>query len=131
MLETAAAQAGQRGDAATAMAAFERAARLTANEAARGAYLIHAAEMAFSLAADEGALRLLRQAEGLDLTATDRDNSLVLSVRDDGVGGVDPSRGSGIVGLTDRVEALGGSLRVASRPGKGTRITAELPLQLK
>jgi len=42
MLETAAAQAGQRGDAATAMAAFERAARLTANEAARGAYLIRA-----------------------------------------------------------------------------------------
>ena len=87
--------------------------------------------MAFSLAADEGALRLLRQAEELDLTATDRDNSLVLSVRDDGVGGVDPSRGSGIVGLTDRVEALGGSLRVDSRPGNGTRITAELPLQLK
>ena len=72
MLETAAVQAGQRGDAATAMAAFERAARLTANEAVRGAYLIRAAEMAFSLATDEGALRLLRQAEGLDLTATDR-----------------------------------------------------------
>ncbi|HET8863346.1 MAG TPA: AAA family ATPase, partial [Solirubrobacterales bacterium] len=72
MLETAAVQAGQRGDAATAMAAFERAARLTASEAAQGAYLIRAAEMAFSLSALDGALRLLRQAAPLNLKATDR-----------------------------------------------------------
>jgi DNA-binding CsgD family transcriptional regulator len=72
MLETAAVQAGQRGDAATAMAAFERAARLTASEAAQGAYLIRAAEMAFSVSAHDGALRLLRQAEPLNLDATDR-----------------------------------------------------------
>jgi signal transduction histidine kinase len=70
-------------------------------------------------------------ASRIDVSLERRDGSLVLSVRDDGVGGVDPSRGSGIVGLTDRVEALGGSLGVDSRPGKGTRITAELPLQLK
>ena len=42
----------------------------------------------------------------------------------------DHACGSGIVGLTDRVEALGGSIRVDSRPGKGTKITAELPLEL-
>jgi signal transduction histidine kinase len=53
----------------------------------------------------------------------------LLSVRDDGVGGADPARGSGLVGLTDRVEALGGSIRVSSRPGKGTEITAELPVE--
>ena len=70
-------------------------------------------------------------ASRIDVSLERRDGSLVLSVRDDGVGGVDPSRGSGIVGLTDRVEALGGSLGVDSQPGKGTRITAELPLQLK
>ena len=55
----------------------------------------------------------------------------MLSVRDDGVGGADATRGSGLVGLTDRVEALGGSIRVSSRPGQGTQITAELPLELE
>jgi signal transduction histidine kinase len=58
------------------------------------------------------------------------DGSLVLSIRDDGVGGADAARGSGLVGLTDRVEALGGSIRVDSRCGEGTQITAELPLEL-
>jgi signal transduction histidine kinase len=62
--------------------------------------------------------------------ATDHDR-LVLSIRDDGVGGADAARGSGLVGLADRVEALGGSIQVHSRPGDGTDITAELPLQLE
>ena len=52
-----------------------------------------------------------------------------LTVRDDGAGGADPARGSGLVGLTDRVEALGGSIRIRSRLGEGTHITAELPLE--
>jgi signal transduction histidine kinase len=68
------------------------------------------------------------QASRIDVSLGQRDGSLVLSIRDDGVGGADPSRGSGLVGLTDRVEALGGSIRVASRPGEGTQIRAELPL---
>jgi len=42
-----------------------------------------------------------------------------------------PTRGSGLVGLTDRVEALDGSIRVDNRSGKGTQITAELPLELE
>jgi signal transduction histidine kinase len=71
------------------------------------------------------------QASRIDLTLGESDSSLVLSVRDDGVGGADASRGSGLVGLTDRVEALGGSIRVSSRPGEGTQITAELPLELE
>jgi signal transduction histidine kinase len=70
------------------------------------------------------------EASRIDVSVQRRDGNLVLSVRDDGVGGVDPACGSGIVGLTDRVEALGGSIRVDSRPGKGTKITAELPLEL-
>ena len=62
----------------------------------------------------------------------DTDDGLVrLDIRDDGVGGADPARGSGLVGLTDRVEALGGSIRVRSQPGDGTHITAELPLKLE
>jgi signal transduction histidine kinase len=53
--------------------------------------------------------------------------SVGIEVTDDGVGGADPSRGSGLRGLADRVEALDGSLRVFSPPGAGTVITAELP----
>jgi signal transduction histidine kinase len=48
-------------------------------------------------------------------------------VRDDGGGGADPARGSGLVGLQDRVEAIGGTLSVRSRPGEGTTPLAELP----
>ena len=46
---------------------------------------------------------------------------------DDGVGGADDSKGSGLRGLADRVEALGGRLRVVSPAGAGTIVTAELP----
>ncbi|HEX2504742.1 MAG TPA: histidine kinase [Gaiellaceae bacterium] len=51
----------------------------------------------------------------------------VVEVEDDGVGGADPSRGSGLRGLADRVEALAGRLAVDSEPGRGTRIRAEIP----
>jgi GAF domain-containing protein len=67
----------------------------------------------------------------IDVSLERRDANLLLSVRDDGVGGVDAGRGSGIVGLNDRVEALGGSLRVDSSPGEGTQIVAQLPLDLE
>jgi signal transduction histidine kinase len=50
------------------------------------------------------------------------------SVRDDGDGGADPERGSGLIGLTDRVEALGGSLAVQSPRGGGTHLHVEIPL---
>jgi signal transduction histidine kinase len=52
---------------------------------------------------------------------------LLVDVADDGVGGADPTRGSGLSGLADRVEALGGRFRVDSPHEKGTRIHAELP----
>jgi signal transduction histidine kinase len=70
------------------------------------------------------------QASRIDLSLEHGDGSLVLSIRDDGVGGADADLGSGLVGLTDRIEALGGSIRVDSRHGEGTQITAELPLEL-
>jgi signal transduction histidine kinase len=54
---------------------------------------------------------------------------LHISVGDDGVGGADPSQGSGLIGLTDRVQALGGTLTVLSPPRQGTTIRAELPLR--
>ena len=55
------------------------------------------------------------------------DGMVRVSVCDDGVGGADPARGSGLVGLKDRVAAVGGTLLVHSRPGQGTRLVAELP----
>jgi PAS domain S-box-containing protein len=66
-------------------------------------------------------------ASRIDVSLEQRDGRLLLSVRDDGVGGADAAHGSGLVGLTDRVEALGGSIRVSSRPGEGTQIAVELP----
>jgi signal transduction histidine kinase len=71
------------------------------------------------------------RASRIDVSLEQRDGTLQLSIRDDGVGGVDTTRGSGLVGLTDRVEALGGSIRVSSRQGEGTQITALLPLELE
>jgi signal transduction histidine kinase len=52
---------------------------------------------------------------------------LQVSIRDDGLGGADPSRGSGLIGLIDRVQALGGTLTLLSPPGQGTTIQVELP----
>jgi signal transduction histidine kinase len=63
------------------------------------------------------------------ITLEQRDALLHLSIRDDGAGGADPAAGSGLVGLRDRVEALGGAIGVTSRPGEGTAIVVELPLQ--
>jgi signal transduction histidine kinase len=54
--------------------------------------------------------------------------ALHLSISDDGTGGADLRRGSGLIGLRDRVEALGGTIDVASPPGSGTRILVEIPL---
>jgi signal transduction histidine kinase len=62
----------------------------------------------------------------VDLDA--RDGLVRLDIRDDGLGGADPARGSGLVGLKDRVEATGGTLRVQSRPGQGTALLVELPI---
>jgi signal transduction histidine kinase len=58
-----------------------------------------------------------------------RDGLLHLSVRDDGVGGAAPGGGSGLVGLADRVEALGGTIEVHSPAGQGTSLQIDLPIQ--
>ena len=58
-----------------------------------------------------------------------RDGVLDLTIHDDGVGGADPARGSGLTGLTDRVEALGGTLSVVSSTGEGTSLHVELPIE--
>ena len=67
------------------------------------------------------------QASSVAVIAARQNGSLVLSVRDDGVGGAVPSPGSGLAGITDRVAALGGSVSVAARPDGEPIVTAELP----
>jgi signal transduction histidine kinase len=56
-----------------------------------------------------------------------RGGDVMIEIADDGVGGADEGHGSGLRGLADRVEALGGSLRVWSPVGEGTRVRAEIP----
>jgi GAF domain-containing protein len=71
------------------------------------------------------------QASRIDVLLEQYEGGLSLSIGDNGVGGAEAARGSGLIGLTDRVEALGGSIRIISRPGEGTQITAEFPRELE
>jgi signal transduction histidine kinase len=66
-------------------------------------------------------------ASRVSLSAQRRNGSLVICVADDGVGGAAPGEGTGLSGLRDRVGAYGGTLRIESERGAGTRLTAELP----
>jgi PAS domain S-box-containing protein len=70
-------------------------------------------------------------ASRMDVSLASRDGCLLLSIRDDGVGGADSGQGSGLVGLHDRVEALGGTIRIESPPGAGTLIVVNLPLEVE
>jgi signal transduction histidine kinase len=66
-------------------------------------------------------------ASNVSITVSRHDGWVSLEVADDGVGGADVSRGSGLSGLRDRVEALDGRLEIASRPAAGTMLRAEFP----
>jgi len=63
-----------------------------------------------------------------EIVVEEQDDVLRLCVSDDGAGGADPARGSGLLGLRDRVESMGGTIEVASPDGRGTTITVVLPL---
>jgi signal transduction histidine kinase len=67
-------------------------------------------------------------ATSASVTAAASNDTVTVLVEDDGVGGAEASRGSGLRGLADRVETLGGTLSVDSPPGAGTRLTAALPV---
>jgi signal transduction histidine kinase len=67
-------------------------------------------------------------ASAVDILIEEAGGTLTVQVRDDGVGGADASRGSGLTGLRDRVEAVGGSMTLDSPPGAGTVLTVLLPV---
>jgi signal transduction histidine kinase len=87
-------------------------------------------EAAAYFVCSEGLANVAKYAEAsavrIEVAATG--SRLLVRVADDGAGGADPARGSGLRGLVDRVEALGGTLSVASPLGVGTRLEAELPI---
>jgi signal transduction histidine kinase len=68
------------------------------------------------------------EASVAEVTVAVSDDGLRVRVHDDGAGGADAAKGSGIIGLRDRVEALGGTMTVDSPPGQGTSIVAAIPL---
>jgi signal transduction histidine kinase len=67
-------------------------------------------------------------ATGATVRVTRPYDQVVVEIADDGVGGADPGRGTGLRGLRDRVEALGGSLSVSDGGTGGTVVTARIPL---
>ena len=68
------------------------------------------------------------EASRIEVSVEPRHDRLWVRVRDDGVGGADPARGSGLVGLTDRIEAFGGTMTLDSPVGGGTTLVAQFPL---
>jgi signal transduction histidine kinase len=86
-------------------------------------------EVAAYYVASEALTNAVKHAEatGIELRAECNDGAVTLLIRDDGVGGVDPGRGSGIIGLRDRVEALGGTISIVSPVGEGTTVQVDLP----
>ena len=57
--------------------------------------------------------------------------NLDLSIRDDGIGGADTANGSGLIGLIDRVEAIGGQMKIASHTGNGTSLLVKIPIEIQ
>ena len=70
------------------------------------------------------------QAETVGVEVRSADGSLRMTVADDGIGGAALDRGSGLRGLVDRVQAVGGRLEVSSPPGEGTRLSVHLPTKV-
>jgi signal transduction histidine kinase len=87
------------------------------------------AESAAYFVVAEGLTNIAKYALAASASVTARDDGITLEIeiRDDGVGGADPRRGSGLQGLADRVSAIGGEIRVDSPRGNGTIISARIP----
>jgi len=70
------------------------------------------------------------QACEVDVRVDADDANLHLSIHDDGIGGAEVGKGSGLTGLMDRVEALGGTMTISSHPGNGTALRVNIPLEV-
>ena len=88
-----------------------------------------AAEAAAYFVAAEAVTNVIKyaRASAVDVEVTRRNGHVIVDVRDDGIGGADPGKGSGLRGLADRVAALDGRLVVQSPAGRGTCVRAEIP----
>jgi signal transduction histidine kinase len=87
-------------------------------------------ELAAYYVVSEALTNVAKHAEAtvIDVRVAADSGTLRVAVQDDGRGGADPSRGSGLIGLTDRVMALGGRCSLRSRLGAGTTLEVTLPL---
>jgi signal transduction histidine kinase len=92
--------------------------------------LPRAVEVAAYYIVSEALTNVAKYAEAslVQVTVQADDGVIELRVRDDGIGGADPGRGSGLIGLKDRVEALGGTITIGGSPGEGTSIAATIPI---
>jgi signal transduction histidine kinase len=120
----------ERGVEAAFSALVERAPLPVTCEVEVDGRLSPAVEAAAYFVAAEALTNVAKYAEATSASVRVRvkNDCLEVEVVDDGVGGADPSTGSGLHGLQDRVSALDGSLSVDSPPGQGTRVLATLPL---
>ena len=93
--------------------------------------LVESAEVAAYYVVAEALTNAAKHARATEVTVcveVDGAN-LRLSIQDDGIGGAHAGKGSGLAGLTDRVEALGGQIEIASHTGNGTSLLVEIPLE--
>ena len=106
-----------------------RAALPTQLEVALDRRLADQIESAAYFVASEALTNAAKHSHGSEarVVATEDGQSLIVEVTDDGIGGAGTAGGSGLRGLADRVEALGGRFTVSSPPGRGTTVRAELP----
>ncbi len=120
----------ERGLPAAIRSLAERAPVPVRVEAEPDGRLPEAIEATAYFAVSEALQNVAKYAEAGSATVSvnHRDGMLLVQVRDDGIGGADPSRGSGLRGLIDRIDAVGGRLEVESPAGGGTRLTVVLPL---
>jgi signal transduction histidine kinase len=119
-----------RGLAPAVEALAERSTVPVEVELALEAPLPEAVEVAFYYVVSEALANAAKHADASKVVVSARcvEDSAELDVLDDGIGGADLAGGTGIRGLGDRVEALGGRFRVLSPPGRGTRIRVVIPL---
>jgi signal transduction histidine kinase len=88
-------------------------------------------EVAAYYVVTEALTNTAKYAHASEVTVSAQTNgaTLNLSIQDDGIGGADSRKGSGLIGLKDRIEALGGHMHITSHPGSGTALHVAIPVE--